>query len=88
MLETNSNDADANLALGRFYALARGDWDRGLPLLAKGNDAPLKSLATADLATPADGNAAAELADRYAARATSETGPAKTNLQCRKLLLV
>ncbi len=27
MLETNSNDADANLALGRFYALARGDWD-------------------------------------------------------------
>jgi hypothetical protein len=73
-------DPDANLTLGKFYALSRGDWDRGLTLLALGSDPKLKALAAADLASPADAPGARDLGDGYAARAESESGAAKTNL--------
>jgi hypothetical protein len=78
-----ADDADANLALGKFHALARGDWDRGLPLLARGSDPKLKALSTADLGSPADANGALELADAYAGQAEAESGAAKTNLLWR-----
>src|SRR5262249_45752245 len=71
---------DANLALGRFHALARDDWDRGLALLARGSDVKLKDLAQADLASPADAAAAESLAEAYAAHAASESGAAKAHL--------
>jgi WD40 repeat protein len=64
-LKANPSDPEAALAVGRFYALVKGDWDRGLELLARGNDVKLKALAEVDLASPADGKAAAELAARY-----------------------
>jgi hypothetical protein len=44
-LSSNPNDPAANLAMGRFQALIRGDWDRGVRLLARSNDAGLKLLA-------------------------------------------
>jgi formylglycine-generating enzyme required for sulfatase activity/serine/threonine protein kinase len=77
------DDADANLALGKFHALVRGDWDRGLSLLARGADLKLKALAVSDLATPADGTGTVALADAYAVLADSESGAAKVNLLCR-----
>jgi serine/threonine protein kinase len=77
------HDSDAHLALGRFYALAKGDWDRGLSMLARGSDAKLRTLAQTDLASPANAKATEELGDGYAAQATSESGAAKTNLWCR-----
>jgi formylglycine-generating enzyme required for sulfatase activity len=76
-------DPQANLALGKFYALTKGDWDRGLSLFARGSDRKLKALAEADLAIPRGADAAVELADRYKAQADSERGAAKTNLLCR-----
>ena len=82
-LAARPDDPEANLALGKFHALSRGDWDRGLAFLARGSDAELQTLAAADLASPADGQEAAELADRYAARAAAASQPAKTNLQAR-----
>ncbi len=44
-LRQNADDPAANLAVGRFLALSKGDWLRGLPLLAKGADATLRALA-------------------------------------------
>jgi WD40 repeat protein len=82
-LAARPDDADANLALGRFHALARGDWDRGLVFLARGSDAKLKALAETDLAVPADADAAANLGDAYAAEAAAESGSAKGQLACR-----
>ena len=76
-------DPQANLALGKFYALSKGDWDRGLTLLARSNDAKLKALAESDLASPVDAAAKTALGDRYVAQATPETGLAKSNLLCR-----
>lgn len=40
----------ANLALGAYLALVKDDWARGLPLLAKGSDTRLRSLAETELA--------------------------------------
>ena len=34
---TNSDDPEANLRVGRYYCLIRGEWEKGLPLLAKGS---------------------------------------------------
>jgi hypothetical protein len=44
------DDADANLAVGRFLCLWRGEWAKGLPLLAKGSDVALQAIAQEDLA--------------------------------------
>ncbi len=44
-LAGNPDDPAANLALGRFLCLAKGDWDKGLPLLAKGNAGALSRAA-------------------------------------------
>jgi WD40 repeat protein len=83
VLATRPDDDDANLALGKFHALIRGDWDRGLGLLARGSDPKLKALAVADLAIPADAGAAVNLADTCTELAASESDPAKTHLLCR-----
>jgi hypothetical protein len=64
----------ARAALGRFYALSKGDWGRALPLLAEGDDEALKAAAAADLAAKsADereqaGEQWAELARKASAR--------------------
>jgi len=42
-------DAAANLAVGRFRCLVKGDWRHGLPLLAIGSDPGLRDTATLDL---------------------------------------
>ncbi len=83
VLVERPSDPDANSTVGKFHALARGDWDRGLPLLTRGSDPRLKALAVADLAAPTEAKGALELADEYETRAESETGAAKTNLLCR-----
>ncbi|HEX3997032.1 MAG TPA: hypothetical protein VHX65_00605 [Pirellulales bacterium] len=47
--EQNPSDPDANLTLGRWRCLYKADWAGGLPLLAKGSDEKLKSLAEQEL---------------------------------------
>jgi hypothetical protein len=48
-LESNPDDAEANLAVGKFKCLLLQKWEEGLPLLAKGSDAKLKAAAERDL---------------------------------------
>ena len=48
-LAANPDDADACLVVGRWYCFSRGDWEKGLNLLAKGSDASLKSVAAAEV---------------------------------------
>ncbi len=40
--------------MGTFFCLLKGDWEKGLPMLAKGSDAALKKLAEQELAKPAE----------------------------------
>ncbi|MEE2707364.1 MAG: WD40 repeat domain-containing protein [Planctomycetota bacterium] len=64
-LETNPADATANLAAGRYYCLVKGDWQRGIPMLALGSDEGLKKLATQELKAPATGTEQLALADGW-----------------------
>jgi len=51
-LQGNPDDPAANATAGRWYAIRQGDWDRGLPCLAKAGDGPLTLAADADLNSP------------------------------------
>jgi hypothetical protein len=51
-LEQKPDDPAACLTAGRWCCLAKGDWEKGLPLLAKGSDAGLKTAAGKDLEKP------------------------------------
>ena len=45
VLKASPADPAANLAAGRYFCLVEGDWAKGLPLLARGNDPVLQELA-------------------------------------------
>ena len=64
-LAADPADPAANLAAGRFYCFTRGDWAKGLPLLAKGSDAQLRDVAAAELAKPAESSAQLALANQW-----------------------
>ncbi len=61
-LETNPNDADANLAVGRHYA-RKGNWEKALPHLARGSDPELKQAAEKELAGAASPEEQAAVGD-------------------------
>jgi hypothetical protein len=76
-LKTNPEDPAANLVLGRFMCMAEGDWDNGLPFLAKGGKGILQSAAQHELSGPSGPAADSTLADQWWDAAGSETGVAK-----------
>lgn len=71
-LEKSPDDPAANDAVGRFYAFAKGDWDRGLPPLARSPDGPVKSAATLELRRPADIDTQVKLGDLWREVADSD----------------
>jgi hypothetical protein len=73
-LEINPDDPAANLTAGRFRCFVRDDWERGLPLLAKGSDAALTALARKDLAVSDNAPARKELADAWLQQANKSSG--------------
>jgi hypothetical protein len=77
-LKDSPEDADANLAVGRYLCFHKHDWDKALPLLARGSDAALADAAKRELASPAsapDRAALAEAWDRCAAAAPAAARP-------------
>ncbi|HEY1189136.1 MAG TPA: hypothetical protein VGE74_15890 [Gemmata sp.] len=51
-LDANPNDAAAAAVVGRYHCFQKGNWERGLPLLAASDDAKLKSVADKEVAGP------------------------------------
>jgi regulation of enolase protein 1 (concanavalin A-like superfamily) len=77
-LETNPEDEEASLALGKFRCITRDDWGGGLPLLEHGSDAGLRELARKDLAAaPDDASAHVALGDAWLERAGKANGKEK-----------
>ena len=82
-LKTSPDDGPANLLLGKHYCFAVGDWQRGLPFLAKGNDEGLARTAKLELAKididslPLTADDEIELADAWWKLATTKPGPLK-----------
>jgi hypothetical protein len=72
VLKGNPNDAAANLAYGKFLAIGKRDWQKALPLLAKGGVAAIKSAADADLAKPSTATEQANVGDAWYALAKGD----------------
>ena len=64
-LQAKPDDPRANLAVGRFTCFIAGNWERGLPFLAKGSDAALKLAAVSDLKGPTESSAQISLGDMW-----------------------
>lgn len=52
LLAQDASHAPSNLVVGRYLCFTKGDWKKGLPLLALGSDATLKRLAEQELKSP------------------------------------
>jgi hypothetical protein len=48
-LDVNPTDSEANLIAGRHLCFVKGNWERGVPMLARGSDVALKAAAIRDL---------------------------------------
>ena len=84
-LASSPDDASANLAIGYFQSVIKGNWELGLPLLLKGSDAALKSASEKDLAAPKEAADQAAAGDAWWDLADKENATAKENLRSRAL---
>ena len=82
-LVKDPDNAEANLVTGQYLCCRKGDWDKGLPLLARGRDHVLKALAQKDLARPKEAPTQTELGDGWWDRGQKETAVLKAALLVR-----
>lgn len=64
-LKQTPDDPQANQDLGEYLCLHKGDWNGGLPFLAKSADVKLKFMAGIDVANPRDPQQMLDLGDLY-----------------------
>lgn len=64
-LAADASDRAACQRVGSWYCFVCDRWEEGLPLLARGSDAVLASLAVDDAASPTATDARSELAERW-----------------------
>ncbi len=82
-LKANPDDPDANLAVGKYICFSKGDWDKGLPMLAKGSDKDYKEAVELDLAAK-DTASTMKSADKWWDVADKEKSkPAKSAIMSR-----
>jgi hypothetical protein len=84
VLARDSEDAEANLKVGRFRVVHQDNWDEGLPLLARSGNAGMKALAAKDLAAPAEATSRKELADAWWAAAEKEKDKSPGRRACMR----
>jgi hypothetical protein len=85
VLAQTPDDPAANVAMGRYQCLVKGNWDKGLPMLLKGQDKVYGGLASRDLAAPKEPPGQLDLGDEYAALAGNEKGLTQKMLLKRAL---
>lgn len=81
-LHQDPSDVDANLALGRYLCFIKGNWKRGLPLLAQCGDESIREVAEADFKLQDDQNRIA-VADGWFKLAGSHKGLVKQRMILR-----
>ncbi len=80
-LEQQPDDPQAALALGKYECFVKGNWQAGLPLLARGADARLAELAKTELADPGEPHNQIALADAWWELAEGESGEAQARMR-------
>ena len=64
-LQRNPVDADANATLGKYRCFVKGQWGKGVPMLALGSDSALKNIAEKELKGVRDVNAQAAVGNDW-----------------------
>jgi hypothetical protein len=82
-LKEAPTDPDANLVVGKYRCLIKGDWESGLPMLALGSDAALKGLAMKELGEVAKPDEQVALGDSWWELAAKEDGIQQRRLRQR-----
>lgn len=77
-LHEKPDDEAANLVAGVALCLPRGDWQRGLPLLARSGNARLAEIAKLESGAQQDASQRAALVDAWLAEAPKQTGAMRT----------
>jgi len=79
-LKSSPVDPEVNLAVGKYHCFIKGNWDRGLPMLALGSDEELNKLAVKELGDVSAADEQVALADSWWDLASSNDGTAKQQL--------
>ena len=82
-LAKSPKDSTANFEVGRFRCSVRGDWDGGLPLLARGSNSSWAAVAKRDLAQPTNADERLGLGNNWSVLASNEKGARKLALAQR-----
>ena len=69
-----------HFAVGVYLCFLRGQWEEGLPELAKSNDGALRDIALAELAQPKAVEGICKLAERWLAEAPSAPASSRANI--------
>ncbi|MEI7837931.1 MAG: hypothetical protein WCK05_16130 [Planctomycetota bacterium] len=80
-LATDSNNTAAYLTAGRFLCFLKGDWEKGVPMLANSSDKALKAVADMEVAKPSEPAKQVELADGWWELAKKEQGLSQRRLR-------
>jgi formylglycine-generating enzyme required for sulfatase activity len=83
ILEKTPDDPEANSAVGGYLCFAKGDWEKGLPMLALGRDEALRSIAQRELGNPTSSAEQAKLGDLWWNFAENQEGISKKRMQWR-----
>ena len=83
-LAANPNDPAANRTVGEFLCFVKGDWEAGLPLLARGDDAVLSLLAGKELGKTTEPTEQVGLGDAWWEEAVKRPG-ARHRIQERSI---
>jgi len=78
-----SEDPAGRTAAGAFLCAVKGDWDRGLPLLAGGSDSACRAAAEADLANPTEATAQLQAGHGWWELAPAEPWLVRRNFRLR-----
>jgi len=82
-LEKTPDDHESNLVVGKYLCFVKGDWEKGLAMLALGKDEALKALATQELQGAASSTEQAKLGDGWWNLAEKQEGKTKKQIQAR-----
>ena len=82
-LKDDPDNADANAVVGAWFCLGKGDWNQGLPYLAKCSREDYADLAKRELAKPSAAKEKVALADAWWALAAKDRSDTKVKLQGR-----
>ena len=80
-LDKNPTDTAANLAVGKFCCFTKNRWEKGILMLALGDDLALKDLALKELKGMTDATEQVKLGDAWWDLGEKKTGLAKKTIQ-------